>query len=261
MIYPSKYNGINFSNDFNRSSGKYNYDLQRRKGILLKQNFKYLSFEVDYVEGDDDSYLKIHGQNGITTIQNTGITNIGTKAQFYFEILQSNLTENDFVYFSFTYHNQTIFSDFYDVKAANSDYCYITSSNADNRHGYLTNQAFGFFAISKLKSDIFLNKKVEYNYSYSRKKILSSENQIGKRYTFLDLTMYQANLLKWLCNCESVSIDGVQMQLISEFTEIEADNNSEILCLQADFVEVNQSFFATASTERPKNIFVNEFFN
>ena len=143
-----------------------------------------------------------------------------------------------------------------------NEICEISAYNNDSRHGYLTstNPAFGFFKFSKLKSDIFLTEKVEYEYSYSRKKILRAENQIAKRFTFHDLTMYDANLLKWLCNTENLFIDGVQYQLISDFTELESDLNSEILSLQADFVEVEQSFFATPSTKIPTNIFINQFF-
>ena len=41
-------------------------------------------------------------------------------------------------------------------------------------------QHLDFFKFSKLNSDIFINKKTEYEYSYGRRKILSSENNIGK---------------------------------------------------------------------------------
>jgi hypothetical protein len=69
--------------------------------------------------------------------------------------------------------------------------------------------------------------------------------------------MYQQNLLKWLCNCQNVSIDGVSYQLISDFTELEKDENSEICSLKADFVEVTQSFFASPALSMPKNVFNN----
>jgi hypothetical protein len=90
--------------------------------------------------------------------------------------------------------------------------------------------------------------------------ILSSENQIIKRLTFLDLTMYNQNILKWLCNCENLFIDGVQYNLISDFMELAKDENSEICSLRADFIEANQSFFAKPATQLPTDVFPNQFF-
>ena len=90
---------------------------------------------------------------------------------------------------------------------------------------------------------------------------MSSENNIAKRITFVNLSMYQQNLLKWLCNCENLFIDGVKYELISDFTELLADENSEIKDLRADFVEAEQSFFATGSSLAPKKQAENFFLN
>ena len=260
MIYPSKYNGINFSGDFNRSSERYNFGAQRVKNWLpIDKEIKYLSFFVDVVVEPTNVKLYAVGTSFLEINPDSLLVANGGFI-YFFKIAANLLTEGDF-HFKLYIDGAVIYSEIYNCQLTNSEVCQIIASNADNRHGYLTNQAFGFFKFSKFKSDIFLNKKTEYNYSYSRKKILSSENQIGKRFTFLDLTAYNANLLKWLCNCENLSIDGTSYQLISDFTELESDPNSEIISLQADFVEVNQSFFAIGTDNIPTNIFTNQFFN
>lgn len=266
MIKAAKYNGINFSYDFTRSSEKYNFDSQRKKCLLNRDSeIKYLSFLYDGVVEPEIATLtaKSIGNTDVVYAFDS-ITDLTTSFIVFFKLAADTLPVSDSVQFVLDIEGETLTSEICEVVDDNyvlqHEICEIAAYNNDDRHGYLTNQAFGFFNYSKLKSDIFLTKKVEYEYSYSRKKILSAENQIAKRFTFLDLSMYQANLLKWLCNCENLSIDGTSYQLISDFTELEADQNSEVLNLQADFVEVNQSFFGEGSTKQPTNIFINKFF-
>jgi hypothetical protein len=195
----------------------------------------------------------------ITSELKTGNTYI-----FYVQLLTADLPLDESVIFRFVVNSEFIYSEIYEIKSTTfllqNEICKIIASNNDNRHGYLSNQAFGFFKYSKFDSDIFLEEVTEYKYSYSRNEKLKVENQIGKRFTFLDLTMYNRNLLRWLCNCSNLYIDGVKYTKISAFTEILNDKNSEIMDLQADFVEVNQSFFSEGSTKQPSNIFINQFF-
>lgn len=262
MIYPAKYNGINFSYDFNRESLTYNFDNQRRKNIVNRDvELKYLSFFYDGAEATPE--LIVYSKSGSFSLA-ASITTELTNGWIYYFIIPNDYLFNDDSYCKLTVGTDVIYSEIFEVKNNTSvvtdGICQLIASNNDDRHGYLANQAFGFFKFSKLKSDIFLTKKVEYEYSYSRKKILSAENQIAKRFTFHDLSMYQTNSLKWLCNCENLSIDGTSYQLITDFTELESDPNSEVMSLQADFVEVNQSFFGSPSTKVPTNIFTNNFF-
>lgn len=270
MIQPAKYNGINFSYDFNRESQRYNFDAQRLKNTIQRNTeIKYLSFLSDSRDPFISAILTAKSEGSDVVIGSYSDLEITGGILIFFKIPANTLNLSEDTYFKLDVTTggsgtDTIYSEYFIVKdlasSLNNEICQIIASNNDDRHGFLTNQAFGFFKFSKLKSDIFLTKKVEYEYSYSRKKILSAENQIAKRFTFHDLTMYQANLLKWLCNCEKLYIDGVQYQLISDFTELESDDNSEILSLKADFVEVTQSFFGSPSTKVPKNIFINNFF-
>jgi hypothetical protein len=270
MIYPAKYNGINFSYDFTRKSNRLNFDLQRQKNILPSESLFYLSFFVDFdisniLIVNDVTKNTTHNINPSRTIQ------IGDQFVVYFLIPNNVLSIGSDVYFSVSSTDDddtvnVIYSELYKIQSndyldANSIHK-VTAYNNDNRHGYFNFQtpAFGYFTIDGYWSDIFINNKVEYSYSYGRKMILSSENQIIKRLTFLDLTMYNQNLLKWLCNCENLFIDGKQYNLISDFTELAKDENSEICSLRADFVEVNQSFFAQPAMQVPTDVFPNQFF-
>jgi hypothetical protein len=270
MIYPAKYNGINFSYDFTRKSNRLNFDLQRQKNILPSQTIAYLFFLVDT---DNSNILTVHDiTKKINNIVNPeSIIELEEKYVVYYSIPSNLLNVGSDVYFSMESTNENdittiIFSELYTIQS--SDYLAanaihkLTAYNNDYRHGYLNVQtpAFGYFTIDGYWTDIFVNNKVEYSYSYGRKMILSSENQIIKRLTFLDLTMYNQNLLKWLCNCENLFIDGVQYNLISDFTELAKDENSEICSLRADFVEVNQSFFAQPAMQVPTDVFPNQFF-
>ena len=268
-IFPAKYNGINFSYDFSRESQRYNFDNQRLRNIVPKKNIKTLSFMatnvVDHNSGElyliSKSFGSVYSQALLASIDLSNGTWL-----YYYELLEDDLNPNDTMYLSFQIDSSIIHSELFLIKSAQfiteSEICEIKAYNNDSRHGYLTNAypAFGFFKFSKLNSDIFINKKTEYEYSYGRRKILSSENNIGKRLTFLNLTMYQQNLLKWLCNTENLFIDGVKYQLISDFTELLADENSEVKDLRADFVEAEQSFFAIGSQTAPANVFAGEIF-
>ena len=49
-------------------------------------------------------------------------------------------------------------------------------------------------------------------------------------------------------------------KLSSDFTELLADENSEVKDLRADFVEAEQSFFAIGSQTAPTNVFAGEIF-
>lgn len=270
MIYPSKYNGINFSPDFARDDVFVDFGLNRRKYKLPITDFKCITFYVTNVVDSNTAILYIDNDNGYEIVEPLNSVQLdSTSWVFYFgdfNTFDSFLQIAKSCHFSFKCDSDIVYSEIYEIVSQEdldeSGYCKIIAYNNDNRHGFLTATypAFGFFKLNKFKSDFFVNSKTEYSYSYGRKKILMSENQIGKRFTFQDLTLYQQNLLKWLCNCENLFIDGVNYQLVSNFTELLSDQNSEIMDLQADFVEVEQSFFSKPSTKRATNVFTSNFF-
>jgi len=269
MIQPAKYNGINFSYGINRESEMFDFDRQRVRNILpAGVEIKYLSFEFSGYLTDPTPSLRIENI-GINEyfINPSSSQIIGANYIFYFEIAADKLLENVSARFEVIspVSNEKIYSEIYKVRAVEwmlqNEIMSFTAYNNDNRFGYLTNQSFGFFNYSKVGSDFFATEKKEYEYSYSRKLILSAENQICKRFSFHNLTMYNQNLLKWLCNCQNLYIDGVAYQLISDFSESLNDKSSEILDLTADFVEVNHSFFSAGNTKPAIDVFNNEFFN
>jgi len=271
-IFPAKYNGINFSYDFSRESQRYDFDSQRLKNTIKRNTeIKYLSFLSTDPDHLISATLTAKSEGADVVINSDSEAEVTDGLLIFFKIPTNTLNLSENTYFKLDVTTDgggtiSIYSECFIVKnfigSTDNEIFHITSYNNDNRHGYLTNAypAFGFFKFSKLNSDIFINKKTEYEYSYGRRKILSSENNIGKRFTFLDLTMYQQNLLKWLCNSENLFIDGVKYQLISDFTELLADENSEVKDLRADFVEAEQSFFAIGSQTAPTNVFDGEIF-
>ena len=265
MIYPSKHNGIDFSNRFNRSGNLQNFDLQRSKYILPRATeIKHLSFYWDS-QDPTDANLQIISKSGVQNIEFNASVEEGSGTWIFFKIWDDELVVSGDFYMAVKIDGDIIYSEI--CSAQSTDYLlqnnivHVTAKNENDKYGQLSREAFGFFRVNGLNTDIFLNKATVYEYSYNRKKILASENQIGKRLIFERLTMHQRNLIKWLANCNEFKINGVQYQLISEFSDVANDANSEIGDLQADFVEVAQKFYEEPSLAPPKNIFENNFFN
>lgn len=266
MIRSAFWNGIDFSGNFNRENALFNFEAQRVKNIIPRGDFGKLCFFTN-----DDEFARLE----ITDLTNGGINTVGGTSILYglnyvifFDFSPTNFIVDTDVFFTFYAgeYNAPIHSEIYRVKSpaylTENRIAKLTAYNNDARRGFATsaNPAFGFFQTTGFNEDVFVNTKTEYEYSYNRKKILSSENNIAKRITFVNLSMYQQNLLKWLCNCENLLIDGVQYELISDFTELLSDENSEVKDLRADFIPTNQSFFGNGSTIAPKNVFPTEFF-
>lgn len=268
MIQSAFWNGIDFSGNFNRENSLFNFEAQRVKNVLNRMvDIKYLSFFYTGTE-PEMIHLKAISKEFELLFFPTEFFEYNGGFFFNFEIPEDNLgIENSPTYFEVIIdESEKICSEIYNIKS--TDYftenkiIHISAYNNDARRGIITEiyPAFGFFQTTGFNEDVFVNTKTEYEYSYNRKKILSSENNIAKRLTFVNLSMYQQNLLKWLCNCENLLIDGVQYELISDFTELLSDENSEVKDLRADFIPTNQSFFGNGSTIAPKNVFPTEFF-
>jgi hypothetical protein len=165
-------------------------------------------------------------------------------------------------------YDDIIFSEECDFTPANdiipTEIVKIIAYNNDDTHGYIdvTYPAVGFFEVSELNKNVFGTNKVEYAYSYGRKKILNAENFIKTRITFLNLSMYQRNLLQALCNCENLLINGVAYYLVSDFTEVNKNEENEIWDLSAEFVTVaDPTFFAVGASEMPGKINQENLFN
>jgi len=267
MLKTALHNGINFTGSANRASGLINFGLNSSKQIIPRDvNIKYLLFYTDYLISQISlATLTAKSENVDVEFTGATFTDLTTGTLIMFQIPANYLHISKSTFFELKVNTEFICSDIFEVqsiaKMQDAGWIYITAKNNDNRHGFLTNEAFGFFQKTGFNEDIFINKKTEYEYSYGRKKVLSSENNVAKRFTFKNLSTYQQNLLKWLCNSENLFIDGVQYELISDFTELLSDENSEIKDLRADFVEAEQSFFATGSNLTPKKQAENFFLN
>ena len=267
MIQSAFWNGIDFSGNFNRENSLFNFETQRVKNIIPRGEFGKLCFLTD-----DDEFARVEitdlTNGGVNTVLGTYIITYNLRYVFFFDFVPTNFIIDTDVFFTFYAGESSapIHSEIYRVKSPTylieNRIAKLTAYNNDARRGFATstNPAFGFFQTTGFNEDIFVNSKTEYEYSYGRKKILSSENNIAKRITFVNLSMYQQNLLKWLCNCEKFFIDGVQYEIISDFTELLSDENSEVKDLRADFIPINQSFFGNGSTTPPQNVFPTEFF-
>lgn len=278
MLKTALHNGINFTGSANRASGLINFGLNSSKNIIPRDvNIKYLLFYTNYLISQISlATLTAKSENADVEFTGATLTDLATGTLIMFQIPANQLYVSKSTFFELKVNieydvegetitaTETIFSDVFEVqsiaKMKDAGWVHVTAKNNDNRHGFLANEAFGFFQKTGFNEDVFINKKTEYEYSYGRKKILSSENNIAKRLTFKNLSTYQQILLKWLCNSEILYIDGVQYELISDFTELLADENSEVKDLRADFVEVEHSSFATGSSLVPSDEFSKEFF-
>lgn len=265
MIKPAPYNAIDFSESFSRKSIFFDPSLQRVKN-LLSSTTGVLSFYFAPGGAMPESApnmtltaLKSDGTHVYMTQTNVieftnyyiyrfSIQSLGlTAGQFYCDVQVAGYT--DVIYSEwFEYVDNSELIDRNIVR--------LIAYNNDETRGYLTNTypATAFFQVSELNNKEFGNSKTEYVGDYGVKILLDSENYIKTRYTFVGLSMYQRNLLKWLCNCQVFSINGTALSLISDFTEKSKDENNEIFDLQADFVEVAQSFFITGSGDTPNSI-------
>lgn len=263
MIKSMPYNAVNFSSDFTRESKYFDPKLQRVVNVISPLEGAYLSFEYtpetmpDPVPVATLYFLKKDGS--VSYSRPAAQTVELTDRIIYFAELNVIPSDADYMYFKIADIADTIYSEkIIVIEAADlntENVIAITAYNNDDLHGYIsTYPACGFFRVSELNGKIFGNEKVEYNYSYGRKLILSSENYIKTRFTFVGLSMYQQNLLKWLCNCQNLTINGVAYQLISDFTEKNKDENNEICDLQADFVEAEHSIPIVGATEMPTDI-------
>ena len=265
MIQSAYHNGINFSGDFSRTNELINFNAQRRAGyFILNSNVKYLSFSWDKITTPLVCKLYVISSLSTSEFSPSYYEVIGTTTIFYFTIGSDFLDLDVLNYCKLKIDEDVVYSEYFhtkDINFANENHIlHLTATNNDNRHGFLTREAFGFFQVTGFNEPFFINEKTEYKYSYSRTKILSSENNVARRITFKNLTNYNQILLKWLCNCENFFIEGVQYELISEFTELLNDENSEIKDLRADFIKSEQSFFGAGALVAPTNVFPTEFF-
>jgi hypothetical protein len=269
MIKAAIHNTIDFTSGINRIGFDYDPILQRQRNII--SNCGFLVFEyIPAVMGAEPTTELTNYFNHSDVAAETNTHSFAVELEDSW-ILFYDLSAIDFVPgiwdFMLEIDGEIAFSECCEYFAAeslseNSIYK-IEGYNDNYRYGYLndTYPGIGFFKVRDLNNKIFGVDKVEFKYSYGRTKILRAENYIKTRLTFCDLTLYQQNLLKFLCNCENLLLDGVAYCLVSDFTERNKDENNEVCDLQAEFVTIEQTFFTSPATERvndvkPDNLFI-----
>jgi hypothetical protein len=277
MIKPSIFNAINFSPDFNRESKFFDASLQRKRNIYSSTpnpDYRFLSFffKPDAMpEGAaPTAILRFYwGDSG--SFSETGTSRVITLTDgyiYFFNMFQAS-EEVGKMYCRLTIagyteacYSEECISYLHDELTENN-IVEVVAYNNDETHGYIsqTYPACGFFRVSEFNNKVFGVEKDEYSYSYGRKKILNSENYIKTRITFLDLSMYQQNLLKTLCNCENLKINGISYYLVSDFTEVDKNEENEICSLRAEFIEIaDTTFFGTGATEMPTDLDIKNLF-
>ena len=260
MINTFPYNCLNFSNDFNRESKYFNPQLQRGLNLIASPLSGYLSFEfIPSVmpESAPTAVLHINSSVQSNSRSHDSVVTLADRYIYFFTITGISVSDEIDAYVTINGYTDIIQAEKFECVAIASlparKIISLVGYNPDDTYGYFgsTHPICGLFEYSELNSRMFGNEQTEYNYSYGRKKILSSENFIKTRITFVNLTMYRQNLLKWLCKCQTLTINGVAHYLVSDFVEKNKDENNEICDLQADFVPVAQSNAITGATEAP----------
>jgi hypothetical protein len=276
MIKPSIFNAINFSPDFNRESKFFDASLQRKKSIISQPYpYCYMAFKFEPATmpaSIPDAVLKFYYNDGANhvTFYNLPLGNVELPNGYIyrFNIYQGTiLTGRSWLELTIDDYTDILFSEELEFIApselASENVVQVTAYNNDNTHGYVDASfpACGYFRVSEFNNKVFGVEKVEYSYSYGRKKILNAENYIKTRITFLDLSMYQQNLLKTLCNCENLTINGISYYLVSDFTEVDKNEENEICSLRAEFIEIaDTTFFGIGATEMPTDLDIKNLF-
>jgi len=271
MIKTFVYNAVNFSTDFIRTSKYFDPNLQRKRNIIAPVT-GVLSFE--FIPGAmpptaPTATLTTHLSNG-TTVQlaHTNVVTLTNSYIYRFNISSIGLIAGNCDFFvTVEGYTDIIFSEkceAYELAdCSENNLKRVIAYNNDDTRGYIssTYPACGFFHVSELNRDQFGNDKVEYKMSRGRTMILDSDNYIKTNLTFIGLSMYQQNLLKWLCNCHVTSINGVTYYLLGELKEERKDTSNEICDLQGTFIAAGGELSTFAATEaaqtfEPTNLFM-----
>ena len=269
MINTFPYNCLNFSNDFNRESKYFENQLQRGLNLIASPLPGYLSFEFipSVMPGTaPTAFLYINSSIQSNTRTHDSVVTLLDRYIYFFSITGITVSDEIDAYVTVDGYSDIIHAEKFECVAVASlqerNIITLVGYNADDTYGYFgsTHPICGLFEYSDLNSRMFGNDQTEYNYSYGRKKILGSENFIKTRITFVNLTMYRQNLLKWLCKCQTLNINGVAHYLVSDFVEKNKDENNEIFDLQAEFVPVAQSNAITGASEAPRAIKLTNLF-
>ena len=251
MVQNCAYNGIDFSSDRERVCEKwlYNYDKQRVVNKILVGSVQTFAFKFAS-EPQSTPLLTYFGSLGIKTVSGTLVQNSGNIYLFDFEMdsdlgngvfrLQANKIKIGQSYIAFSEYCEV-------VKSTSDEIAFVTGKNSTSQYGIMGENPFAMVLnCSRWKSKTYFADKIEYENSFGRKITLSTESNVFDRFTFLELSQYQANTLRWLSDMQTFTINGVTYQRVSDW-EVISDENTEIVDMAADFARADYSEFGSSS--------------
>ena len=270
ILRPMFYNAVDFSSLFTRESQFYNTKLQRVKN-LIAPIAGVLSFEFVpglMPESVPDCTLTANLSNGTyVEIDQTVVYTLTDRYVYLFNVSAIGLISGN-CDFSVTVagYSNVIYSE--------KCYCYaladfpennlvrLIAYNSDMTRGWISSSypAFGVFQVSDLNGQLYGTKKTVYEYGYGRVLNLGSESHVKSILAFQKLSLYQQNLLKFLCDCETLSINGTTYALKGELKEENKDPQNEICDLLGEFVPVVQSFSLPGATSKASELEIKNLF-
>ena len=248
MVQNCAYNGIDFSSDRERVGEKwlYNYDKQRVVNKILVGSTQTFAFKFD-----DELFavpqLTYFGSLGSKTIAGTLVANSDNIYLFDFE-MDSDLGNGVFRLEVYDNQQEMTFSEYCETVPSYSDeLAFVTGKNSTSQYGIMGTHPFAMaLNCSRWKSKTYFADKIEYENSFGRKITLSTESNVFDRFTFLELSQYQATTLRWLSDMQTFTINGVTYQRVSDW-EVLSDENTELVDMAADFARADYSEFGSSA--------------
>ena len=248
MVQNCAYNGIDFSSDRERVGEKwlYNYDKQRVVNKILVGSTQTFAFKYD-----DELFavpqLTYFGSLGSKTVAGTLVANSDNIYLFDFE-MDSDLGNGVFRLEVYDNQQEVSFSEYCEtVPSISDELAFVTGKNNDSRYGVMGTHPFAMaLNCSRWKSKTYFADKIEYENSFGRKITLSTESNVFDRFTFLELSQYQATTLRWLSDMQTFTINGVTYQRVSDW-EVVSDENTELVDMAADFARADYSEFSSSA--------------
>ena len=247
MVQNCAYNGIDFSSDRERVGEKwlYNYDKQRVVNKILVGSTQTFAFKFD-AELFAAPQLTYFGSLGSKTVAGTLVANSDNIYLFDFE-MDSDLGNGVFRLLDVA-TNEVSFSEYCETVPSYSDeLAFVTGKNSTSQYGIMGTHPFAMaLNCSRWKSKTYFADKIEYENSFGRKITLSTESNVFDRFTFLELSQYQATTLRWLSDMQTFTINGVTYQRVSDW-EVLSDENTELVDMAADFARADYSEFSSSA--------------
>ena len=247
MVQNCAYNGIDFSSDRERVGEKwlYNYDRQRVVNKILVGSTQTFAFKFDTVVFAAPQ-LTYFGSQGTKTVTATYVANSDEIYLFNFE-MDTDLGNGVFR-LTVDVDNEVSFSEYCEtVQATSDELAFVTGKNNTSQYGIMGTHPFAMaLNCSRWKSKTYFADKIEYENSFGRKITLSTESNVFDRFTFLELSQYQATTLRWLSDMQTFTINGVTYQRVSDW-EVLSDENTELVDMAADFARADYSEFGSSA--------------